>query len=106
MPHRRGDCEGSRHPVLTAPPLTPKQEALEAFPRELYNSPLHAPTHMLTCYQAVYFYERPSSTNALIEERCDRCDIRHQIFPVLVTIRFLVSLCSFKIENVLSVLVL
>lgn len=84
----------------------PRARGLEALPREMYNSPLHATTHMLICYHAIYFYERVSSTNTLIEEKCDRCGIRHQVFPVLVTIRFLITLCSFKIENVLSVLVL
>lgn len=74
-------------------------------PRDVQFS-THATTHKLICYHAIYFYERLSSTNTWTEEKCDRCGIRHQVFPVLVTIRFLITLCSFKIENVLSVLVL
>lgn len=104
MPHRR-DCEGSRYLVPTAPPLIPKREAWRHSPERCTGLHFTPPLTMLICYEAIYFYGRLSSTNTIVE-RCDRCGIRHQIFPVLVTIQFLVTLCSFKIENILSVLVL
>lgn len=40
-----------------------------------------------------------------MEERHDRCGTSHQVFPILVKIWYPLTLCSFKIGNILRLLV-